>query len=71
MKIVKYCSNCGKPLFKYWISKVFGDVIFLKLETFCLRECGGDKAFFNTVELKVDLQQTNGSEPKPATEVTD
>lgn len=55
-KIAKYCANCGKPLFKWWISKRTETCIFIKLDIICNREeCKGYDSQFNNVEIKIDL----------------
>ena len=57
-KIAKYCSNCGKPLFKWWVSKRTETCIFLKLDVICNREgCRGIDSSFNNIEIKIDLTE--------------
>jgi hypothetical protein len=55
-KIAKYCANCGKPLFKWWISKQTDACIFLKFDIICNREeCKISDSQFNNIEIKIDL----------------
>lgn len=59
-KIAKYCANCGKPLFKWWISKRTETCVFVKVDIICNREeCKGFDSQFNNVELKIDLFPEN------------
>jgi len=59
-KIAKYCANCGKPMFKWWVSKRTDSCIFIKVDIICNREeCKVFDSQFNHVELKIDLSPDN------------
>jgi len=69
-KIAKYCSNCGKVLFKYWVSKRIKTCLFLKLDVICNREeCRSLDSSFNNIEIKIDLKDLDEFATPPKEEV--
>lgn len=53
-KIPRFCTNCGKPLFKYYVTRQENNSVFVKIEMPCSREsCTG---LHNRIELKIDLE---------------
>jgi len=56
-KVPKYCSTCGKPLFKWWVSKITSNEVFLKFDIICNhQECKFMDSSFNNIEIKLNLE---------------
>ena len=56
-KAPKYCDGCGKPLFKYWVDKVEGSCVIIKIDVSCKRDLCVEAGTTNkTVLLRFDLE---------------